>query len=153
MPRTPINYRDLYFYKIFCKDLNVTECYVGHTTNFTKRKNGHKTRCANPRDKAYDLPVYQYIRDNGGWENWDMILIEQCACEGSLDARKKERVYLEQLKASLNAQIPSRSCKEYSQDNKDRISEHKKKYYEDNREKIIQRAKEYYSKNKFDDEF
>ena len=51
MPRTPINYDNVYFYKLVCKDLNVTECYVGHTTNFTKRKNAHKLACNNPKDK------------------------------------------------------------------------------------------------------
>ena len=37
-----MDYSNTYFYKIVCKDLNVTDCYVGHTLNFTKRKCTHK---------------------------------------------------------------------------------------------------------------
>ena len=45
MPRKPIDYRHTHFYKIVCKDLNIKDCYVGHTTDFTKRKYQHKTAC------------------------------------------------------------------------------------------------------------
>ena len=89
MPKVAVSYDNVYFYKIVCNDLNVTECYVGHTTNFAKRKHHHKNMCNNINDKKYNTPIYQFIRNNGGWDNWDMILIEQCKCEGSLDARKK----------------------------------------------------------------
>jgi predicted GIY-YIG superfamily endonuclease len=43
MPRTPINYENTVFYKIVCKDLNLNYCYVGHTTDFIRRKTAHKT--------------------------------------------------------------------------------------------------------------
>ena len=51
MPRQDINYDNTYFYKIVCKDLNRQDLYVGHTTNFRIRKNGHKTACNNPNAK------------------------------------------------------------------------------------------------------
>ena len=34
MPRKELNYDKTYFYKIVCKDLNIKDCYVGHTLNF-----------------------------------------------------------------------------------------------------------------------
>ena len=43
MPKVDIDYSNTIIYKIHCKDSNVNEIYVGHTTNFTKRKNQHKT--------------------------------------------------------------------------------------------------------------
>ena len=59
------------------------------------------------------MRVYKYIRDNGGWDNWDMILIEQCKCENRLDSLRKEREYIELFEATLNKQIPTQSSVEY----------------------------------------
>ena len=52
------------------------------------------------------IAVYEFIRKNGGWDNWDMILIETIKCENNLEARKKEREHLEQLGATLNKERP-----------------------------------------------
>jgi predicted GIY-YIG superfamily endonuclease len=62
MPRTPINYQNTVIYKIVCNDLNIKDLYVGHTTDFTKRKCCHKTRCGNINGKHYNYKVYDYIR-------------------------------------------------------------------------------------------
>ena len=47
MPKTNIDYSNAIIYKIVCNNLNITDVYVGHTTQFTKRKNIHKCRCNN----------------------------------------------------------------------------------------------------------
>ena len=75
MPRKPIDYGNTHFYKIVCKDTNVKSLYVGHTTDFTKRKSQHKHLCCAENDKRYNVHVYEFIRENGGWDNWDMIEI------------------------------------------------------------------------------
>ena len=38
MPRLPVDYSNTYFYKIVCRDVSIPDMYVGHTTNFSKRK-------------------------------------------------------------------------------------------------------------------
>ena len=43
MPRVPIDYSQTHFYKIVCRNTDIKDCYVGHTTDFTKRKNRHKS--------------------------------------------------------------------------------------------------------------
>ena len=90
MPRKPIDYSNTHFYKIVCKDLNITDCYVGHTADFTKRKNAHKNNCLNQNNKHYNSYLYVFIRNNGGFSNFDMILLEKISCESRLDALKKE---------------------------------------------------------------
>ena len=45
MPRTAVDYSKTIIYKIVCNDLNVKDIYVGSTTDFTKRKNKHKSCC------------------------------------------------------------------------------------------------------------
>ena len=49
MPRVPIDYSQTHFYKIVCRNTDIKDCYVGHTTDFTKRKNRHKSDCCNQR--------------------------------------------------------------------------------------------------------
>ena len=49
MPRVKINYDNTHFYKIVSKDLNITDIYIGHTTNFLERKSKHKTTCNNQK--------------------------------------------------------------------------------------------------------
>ena len=144
MPRLQINYSKTIIYKIVCKDINIKECYVGQTTDFTERKSCHKCRCMNSNYKQHNLYVYQFIRENGNWDNWDMIEIEKYNAIDKLDASKKERYWIEQLQATLNKNIPTRTHEEYS-----------KEYYEKNKDKIkaynelnIDTIKEYQKKYK-----
>jgi hypothetical protein len=148
MPLKPIDYSKTIMYKLCCNDLNITDIYIGHTTDFKSRKRQHKSNCNNEKNKNYNFNVYQFIRNNGGWNNWSMIMIEEYSCSSLLEATKRERELIEELKANLNSQVPSRTIKEYYEDNKDKIKERKKEYYEDNKDKIKEKDKEYYENNK-----
>ncbi len=80
MPKKDMDYCKMVIYKICCEDLNITDIYVGHTCNLVKRRCQHKTLCNNKKDKHHNLKVYQFIRANGGWDNWDVIEIDKCPC-------------------------------------------------------------------------
>lgn len=159
MPRTAIDYSKTIIYKIVCNDLNVTETYVGSTTNMVKRRNSHKGRCNNDKGKGYNLKIYQIIRANGGWDNWSVIQICEFPCNNQEEARTEERRHYELLNASLNMINPYRSQDEnvelvkqykkgYYEDNKDRIAEKNREYNENNRGKILDKQKIYYDNNK-----
>jgi hypothetical protein len=149
MPRVAMNYQNTIIYKIVCKDISITDCYVGSTTNFTKRKCQHKTSCNNINDKAYKVNVYVFIRANYGWENWDMIEVEKFPCNDKNEALKRERYWIETLKATLNIKKPLRTKKEHRKDNPDKIKEYKKRYADNNAEKIREYQKQY-NKNNID---
>ena len=136
MPKKEIDYSNIIIYKIVCKDISITDCYVGHTTNFTKRKYQHKHSCNNENNKDYNMNVYQFIRENGCWDNWDMIEIERFNAIDENDAKKRERFYIEALNARLNKYIPTRTLKEYYQDNKEKILDNVRVYRENNKEQI-----------------
>ena len=89
MPKQPIKYDDTCFYKIVCKDLNIQDLYIGHTTDFRRRKHSHKSRCNKETSEHYHYNVYKFIRSNGGWENFDMVLIERQKCEDRLELSKR----------------------------------------------------------------
>ena len=47
----------------------------------------------------------------------------------------------------INKRIEGRTCKQYQQDNKDKISTQNQLYYQDNKGKISVKNQEYYQKN------
>ena len=159
MPSKPIDYSKTHFYKIVCKDLSISDCYVGHTTDFTKRKSKHKGKYSLEGNRDYHLYVYQFIRNNGGWDNFDMILIKTVECNNSLEARKIERELIEELKATLNQRIPiisNEEKKEYKknwsitnyENNKQAKKERKKRRYEAKKEQLLLQQKQRYNDNK-----
>jgi hypothetical protein len=103
MPKNDVDYSNTIIYKIFCKDESITDLYVGHTTNFIQRKYAHKISCNNLNKT---LKIYNTIRSNGGWDNWDMIEIAKYNCKDSTEARIKEQEHYTLLKASLNSCPP-----------------------------------------------
>ena len=146
------NYNNSCIYKIFCKDKEIKDIYIGSTTNFTDRKGGHKYTCNNPNDKNYNIKVYQFIRDNGGWGNWNMIILEEVSCNSRIELHKIEREFIEKYNSSLNIAIPTRTNTEYkkkwNQNNKDKLAEKDKAYYEVNKDKILEKHKKYREDNK-----
>jgi len=114
-----VNYEKSTIYKIVCKDVNIKDCYVGSTTNFNRRKQEHKYNCNNVNSKKYNLNVYQYIRENGGFSNFDIIEIERYSALDKNDLYKRERFWLEILKANLNSYNPITSEEEKKQQKKE----------------------------------
>ena len=156
MPQKGVNYEKTHFYKIICKDLSIANCYVGHTTNFKARKHQHKSNCYNTNAKHYNLFVYEFIRENGGWENWDMVEITTEQCLDGLEAKRKEREHIEALNATLNIiKRPHVSNEEkrelyqaYYDTHREEISEQKKGYYKETVEERLAYKNNYYSENK-----
>lgn len=146
MPLKTIDYSKSVIYKIVCNDLNITDVYVGHTTDFIRRKSSHKSACINEKDKRYNLKVYQMIRNNGGWDNWSMVEIEKCNFKDSNEAGARERHYYETLNSTMNKNQPNRSIKELYEDNKDKRIIYQTQYNKDNKEKYNIYQKQYQKK-------
>jgi len=138
-----VNYNKALIYKIVPKDNN-DYCYIGSTCNFIKRKSQHKGACNKSNNKDYNIPLYKHIRDNGGWNEYDMILVEYYPCETKLELHKRERECKIEHNDNLCCDIPTRTQKEWYEDNKEKIAEKSKQYREKNKEKIIEKNKEYY---------
>jgi hypothetical protein len=148
MPRLAIDYSKTLIYKLVCNDLSIKECYVGHTTDFTRRKREHKCNCNNEKRKKYNYKVYKTIRENGGWDNWTMIEVEKYPCRDDNEARAKEREWFEILNSGLNTQHPHRSVHEYKETNREGIAIYKRQYYADNKEEIEIQKRQYNSDHK-----
>ena len=106
-----------HIYKIICKDENVKEFYIGSTHNLTARINNHKSN-----SKKSNVKLYKYIRDNGGWLNFNLIILETFDCESkNRDKESKEEEYIRTFNPTLNINHSKRSHKEYYNDNKEII--------------------------------
>ena len=143
MPRLPINYANTVIYKLCCLDPSVTEIYIGHSTDFTVRKGCHKRVCNNPKGKKYNRKVYEFIRANGGWNNWDMVLVEKYPCNDVLEAKQKEQFYIMNLHSTLNSSIPNQTLSEWKEINKEYIKEQGVKYRELNKPVLAEYNKIY----------
>ena len=141
-----VNYSEGLIYKLCCKDPEIKEIYVGSTTNFNRRKQEHKSCCNNANQKAYNFNVYKFIRDSGGWDNWQMVELEKYNATDTRNLHTRERYYLELLGATLNKSVPTRAKTEYYVENKEKL----KQYYENNKDKKKEQKKIYYEDNKLE---
>lgn len=135
---------DLYeiiIYKLCCKDPEITDIYIGHTKNFTQRKNTHKNNCSNENNINYNRYVYKFIRENGGWDNWIMIELEKYNCKNKREAESIEHNWILKLGAKLNINKPYAKCKEEPQI-------YKQDWYETNKQEILEKVKQNYEENK-----
>lgn len=141
MPRKPVDWSRCVIYKIWKDDL----FYIGSTTHFTERKAKHKYSCNNKNAIGHNLRVYQTIRENGGWDEWNIMVIEEYKdCQNNIQARIREDEWRIKLNAILNDRKAintlSRSEKYYQQLelNPNFNQEHHQKY----KDKIKERKSE-----------
>jgi hypothetical protein len=137
LSHSPTDYSKTKIYKIVCKDLTIPEIYIGHSTNLNKRKNEHRISCINENSKGHNRPVYIFMRENGGWDNWDVVSVEDYSCENKFQAEQRERYWIETLNATLNSYIPSRTQQELCEKKR----QYDKQHYEKNKEQILQKLK------------
>ena len=141
MPKTAINYSKTIIYKIYCKNPDVKECYIGHTTNLRHRKCQHKTSCCNSNSNDYNRKVYKVIRDNGGFDNWKFMVLQEAELENKQQAEDLERKWIEEVKPLCNFSTPGICFKENEK-------EYKKVWYEKNKDIVLEKAKLNYDNNK-----
>ena len=104
MPKKPINYKKACVYRLIYNDITY---YVGSTTNMRQRKSQHRRGCYNEKNKDYNYPLYKFIRENEGFNNWKMIMVHAYPeCKTSEELRMHERNHIEELKPSLNVNRP-----------------------------------------------
>ena len=146
-------------YKISPKNSEIKHCYIGHTTNFNNRKRAHIRNTITENDKHYHLKHYEFIRQNGGWNEWEMVEIEKFIGKTKLEARIREQELIHEHGANLNSlkayitederkTTKNTITQKYREENKEIITEQMKKYREENKEKIYEKTKEYRENNK-----
>ena len=142
-------YQKSIIYKIF--DNTNCDVYYGSTYNLLRvRMKGHRDGA-----KYGGACVSKQIILNG---NYSYSMVEPYPCNSKQELHTRERYWIENFDC-INKFVPTRTDKEYYQDNKNKIKEQRvinkkeidnkqAEYRAKNKEKINKRAKEFYSKNK-----
>lgn len=94
------------FYKLHHKLDFSRSCYVGSTSNYAKRIHNHKFNCTNPTSEKYNFKVYQYIRENGGFDDWTFSILEHLETVDKPQRLRMERDFISKHGATLNKQNP-----------------------------------------------
>lgn len=132
-----VNYENGIIYKLCCKDPSIKEIYIGSTCSFKARKQGHKNDCNDDKRVQYNYYVYKFIRSNGGFNNFDMVVVENYKATDKKDLHTRERYWLETLQANLNKYNPTVSIEETKERAKEYSTDYRKTHKEDLREKAI----------------
>jgi len=138
------DYAKCVMYKICCRDREVKEIYVGSTCNIIRRRSEHKYNCNTETSKKYNVKVYQFIRECGGWNNWEMVPIEEYPCENKIQKEIRERYWIEFLKSELNGVVPNRNWKERrnNKEVREQIKKTARERYKNNIEKMREKCRE-----------
>ena len=155
------------FYKISCKDETIKDCYIGSTTNFVSRMLNHKRRCINEDNSKHHYKVYETIRANKGWDNWEIIILEKTNITDKTQSRMKEQEFIDLYSPTLNqidayvspedrkekVRIKTEKNRRLAKENdleafKEKKKIEDKKHYEKHKEKLLEQNKEYHLKNR-----
>ena len=112
-------YKNGLIYKLYCLDKTITDTYVGSTCEFWGRRRHHKCYSKTKQQK-----VYRFIREHGGWSNWEMRRIEYYPCTSKSELLAREGIMVKLHKATLNTQAPGRTLtlKQYRSDEREYIN-------------------------------
>ena len=117
--------------------------YIGSTCQpLYKRFGQHKNDYKNI-NKIIKMSSYEIIKYNDCY----IELLEIYPCSSKVELHKREGELI-RLHNCVNKCIPSRTQKEYHEDNKEIIDIYQKKYREENKEINIEYQKKYYENNK-----
>ena len=136
-------------YRISCKDKNITDCYIGSTTNLKKRIYMHNYNYNFPSAQKNVYNCYKKMREHGGIQNWTFKQISTEKCSNRKEMINLERKYYEaEDNPSLNTQHPGRSRQESYTRWREKNPNYMATYREDNAEQIRKVNAKYYQKNK-----
>jgi hypothetical protein len=139
------NYANGKIYKLI--NTEGTLCYVGSTTqNLSTRKAEHHSKYKRWKNgKSKYVTSFKIFDDDE--DGCQIILLEDFPCESRAELEKQERHHIESMEC-INKYRPTRTDKEYYEDNKDTIKQRMIQYREDNKETIKQKMIQYREDNK-----
>ena len=152
------NYNNTVIYMIYKPDSDLNT-YVGHTTNFKERVNKHRVRYNGKDFPRCNLQLYDYMRENGQFDEWTIKIITEYPCNSKREAEKKEQYFIDLFKSVLNSRRAYTSSEDaiirnkknkkvYQQNHKEELKSYLHNYYQNNKEECSLKGKIYRYDNK-----
>jgi hypothetical protein len=94
-------------------DYDNDNVYIGSTTDLHKRKLKHKTSCISEKNKKFHYKLYQYVRENGGFDNFRFTILRVCNDVDKMERFKLEQSFIDVYEPTLNIRSASQTQKEY----------------------------------------
>ena len=76
---------NILIYKVSCKDTQIRHCYIDTTKNIYKTRYLYKQKLVTNKQDF----LTEFIRNNGGWDNWEIIQLEKYDSITSSDLDEK----------------------------------------------------------------
>ena len=117
-------------YMIECKDSSIREFYLGSTLKtYSYRRDCHKSA-----SKVKKTKLYNFINNNGQWNNWNVNVIEYVYVKNKLDLRLHEQSWIDTLEPQLNSNKAYTSVEE--------LKQYQNQYAIDNKAELATKAKQ-----------
>jgi hypothetical protein len=146
-------YCENWFEENGCKSI-----YIGSSKNVWQRMHNHRDALENINSKSKNFPLYKCMHENGGYDNWQVIILDEIFCNNLREAEEVEQKYIDLFKSDLNGKRAFLSDEErikkkleitqnWREDNQIHIKNYNKNYhqktYENKKEILIERVKNY----------
>lgn len=105
--------------------------YIGSTKDFKQRKNQHKRAC-----EIKQVKVYKMIREAGGWDNCEMVPIEEFECDTTLEAHIREEHWRREYNANMNSLRAYVTEEERIELKKESNKKWSRNFYKENKETV-----------------
>jgi len=142
-------------YRIVSINPELTNCYIGKTSNLHVRIIQHKSDCSNINSHRHNLPIYKYIRENGGFDNFEFINLKDEWLDGAENASTYEQHFFELyggFAQCLNINYPNRKVQVtsllYYYEHQDHVKKYQAKYRTEHKEQSKKYQFIYRNRNK-----
>lgn len=144
-------YEKAKIYKIWSTQGN--KIYIGSTTKdyLSQRMTAHRGDYKKWKRGTHGHVASYILFEEYGLENCFIELLEAKSCSSIDEVRRLEGKYIRELECvnkCIAGQTRHEYIKQYTENNKEHITEYKKNYYNDNKDEIKEKQTKYYNDNK-----
>lgn len=98
MPASKIDYSKTLIIKIVSKDLKNKQFFLDYCQGLQNKLVSLKKQCNDEKHKKYNSDMNKFIRENGGFSNFDVIVIEEYKeCENKSQALLRLRYWYDKI--------------------------------------------------------
>ena len=98
MPKNAVSYKNTVIFKIMCKDVKIKKYFLDYSTGINNKIYLLKKQSLDEKCKKYNSEMNKFIRENGGWENFEYYILEEYKeCNTLNDAKIRIREWKEKL--------------------------------------------------------